>query len=186
MLVLVGKTCAGKSTIRDLLVDKYKMDPVVTHTTRPPREGEENYVDYIFVNDNHFHILDKEGWFAEVTKYNVASGDTWYYASSKSDYENSDDKVIILNPEGLKQVRKLGYPIFAIELTAPDLVERLKKRGDNPKEAERRIRADNEDFKDLDEYLDCKLINYGSPQKTAERVYQLYQYWLGRRQDVDP
>ena len=179
MLVLVGKTCTGKSTIRDLLVNRYNMEPVITHTTRPPRDGEENYIDYIFVNDNHFHILKEEGC-------NVASGDTWYYASSKSDYDNSEDKVVILNPEGLKQIRKLKYPIFAVELTAPDLVERLKKRGDNPKEAERRIHADNEDFKDIDKYLDCKLINYGNPQKTAERVYQLYQYWLGRRQDVDP
>lgn len=184
MLVLVGKTCSGKNTVRDILVNDFAMDPVITHTTRPPREGEENYVDYIFINDKHFHILEKEGWFAEITKYNVASGDTWYYASATSDYEDSDNKVIILNPDGLKQIRKLGYPVFAVELTAPDIAERLRKRGDNPKEAQRRILADEEDFKGINEFINGKFINYGNPYYTAKKVYDAYQYWIERRSNV--
>lgn len=180
MLVLVGKTCSGKNTIRDILVDEYDMDPVISYTTRPPRAGEENYVDYIFVSKNHFRILKEEGWFAETTAYTVANNDVYYYASTLSDYEDGDNKVIILNPAGLKAVRKLGIPIFAVMIDAPNkcLKERLMLRDDDEKEATRRLRADNVDFKGLD--VDGIFTNVGDVKKTAEAIYNAYQYYLAK------
>ena len=187
MLVLVGKMCSGKNTIRDILVDEYGMEPVLTHTTRPPRDGEENYIDYIFINDTHFKNLKEDGWFAETTSYNVASGDTWYYGSAVHDYENGQNKIIILNPEGLKEVEKRGIPVFAIYLLAPEsaIRDRAKKRGDPQDEVERRIKADNEDFYHIEDYIDGTIVNFSHPELVAKEVYKVYHNYLKRNGMLD-
>lgn len=176
MLVLVGKTCSGKNTIKDILINEYGMESVITHTTRPPRYGEENYVDYIFIPETHFKILDKEGWFAETAKYTVASGDTWYYGSAVHDYENSENKVIILNPSGLHQIKKQKIPVVAIYLSVSDkeIRRRARIRGDKSDEIERRIRADNWDFRNINELVDGSFVNTGKPELVAKEIYKCY------------
>lgn len=183
MLVLVGKTCSGKNTVRDILVERYDMEPVLTYTTRPKRDGEENYVDYIFVKPKHFQILKEEDWFAETTSYNVSTGDTWHYGSVLTDYANDSNKVIILNPSGLKQIRKLNIPVFAIYLFVNDseIKQRSEKRGFSPDDIQRRLRADNEDFADIDEYVDGSFINMGDPELIAKEIYRVYQYYLEKK-----
>ena len=184
MLALVGKSCSGKNTIRDILVSSFNMDPVITHTTRPPRNGEENYVDYIFVSKEHFNILDGEGWFAEKTAYKVADGDIYNYASTWSDYEDSENKVVILNPMGIETLRKKGVELFVVEISAPrnERKMRLMKRGDNQTEAERRMNADDKDFANF--YSDGVFINNDDPYDLAKTIYQLYQTYL-RRNNVE-
>lgn len=104
MILLAGKTCSGKSTIvKELL--KIGMKDVVTYTTRPPRKNEVDGVSYHFISSKEFLEKEKQGFFAETTSYNVASGETWYYGSALEDL--TDDKVIIVNPHGLKQIQKI-------------------------------------------------------------------------------
>lgn len=185
MLVLVGKSCVGKDTIQKILVNEYGMDKVVTYTTRPPRDGEINGVDYNFVN------FDEETipfMFAELTKYNVASGETWFYGSAIWSYDDSDNKVIILNPEGLKSVREYGFDIFAVEITAPEkeIRKRQMERGDDELEAMRRFEHDVVDFKDIGILTDTCVINWGDggADRCARNIYQLYQHWLNHKDEV--
>lgn len=181
MLILVGKSCAGKNTIRDILVEKFGMEPAITYTTRPMRHGEENYVDYVFVSDKHFKGLKQDGFFAETTEYNVATGDTWYYGSDKAEYRDSENRVVILNPYGLKQVRKMGIDVFAVYLNADDktIMKRQKKRGGDINEIKRRMRADKCDFAYIENYVDGIFVSAGDPYKLAENIYECYRYYLG-------
>ena len=185
MLVLVGRLCVGKDTIQKILFNKYGMERVVTCTTRPPRDGEIDGVDYYFMKPIYFQ--DVYGLFAETTEYHVASGETWYYGSRVEDYEDSDNKVIILNPEGLKAVRKKGIPIFSVEIHAPRnlIKDRQMYRGDNPEEAARRFKADLIDFRDINKYTDTCVINWGDngPERCAKNIYQVYQHWLSKQKD---
>ena len=192
MLVLVGRSCVGKDTIQKILCDEYGMDRVITYTTRPPREGEVDGVDYHFMSDEQFkfclyYCFAKDIAFAEYTEYHVASGETWYYGSKVCDYFDSDNKVIILNPEGLKCVRDNNFPVFAIEITAPDkaIMDRQMIRGDDLTEATRRFNADLLDFADISKYTDTCVINWGDtgPERCAKNIYNLYQHWLSKQKD---
>ena len=189
MLVLVGRSCVGKDTIQKILIDKYGMDKVVICTTRPPREGEVNGVDYHFMAPTCFRYQGIHGLFAEMTQYHVASGETWYYGSKACDYLDSDNKVIILNPKGLKYVRDNNLPVFAVEITAPDkaIMDRQMIRGDDLTEATRRFNADIFDFADISKYTDTCVVNWGDdgPERCAKNIYDLYQYWLSKQKDKD-
>ena len=48
MLLLTGKTCSGKDTIKKELI-KMGMESVITYTTRPPRKKEIDKMSYHFV-----------------------------------------------------------------------------------------------------------------------------------------
>ncbi len=146
IIVLVGKTCSGKDTIAKELCNTHGLKRIVTYTTRPPRDGEEDGVDYHFVTDSEFDKLE----FEEVTRYTMANGLVVRYGSLKTDYMYPGNAVIILNPEGLGQVSK-NKNVRSVYLLANDktIRERLRRRGDSKEEAERRIKADAKDFRDM-------------------------------------
>jgi guanylate kinase len=158
MIVLVGKTATGKNTIRDKLVDM-GFKPVITYTTRPIRDNEIEEMTYHYVSDNWFVEKEKEGFFIETTSYTVATGDVWRYGTSK--YGLSNESVIILNPEGLKKIKQLGIDVTSFLIVADEntIWNRLRQRGDAADEARRRLNADDEDFKDITEYIDYAIRN---------------------------
>ena len=91
------------------------------------------------------------GFFLEYKEYRSAHG-TWYYGSAKEDYEKSDEKtVIILTPDGyrdfLREYPNMDHTSIYLYSNNKTLENRLIKRGDDPKEAKRRLDSDNKDFK---------------------------------------
>lgn len=181
MILLVGKTCSGKDTIKKELL-KMGMSGVVTYTTRPPRKNEVDGISYHFISTKEFLEKEKCGFFAETTSYNVASGETWYYGSAIEDL--TDDKVIIVNPNGLQQIKKIKQlnPIsFYITANEDVILDRLKKRGDIPAEAKRRLESDNNDFKDIDNYIDFSFSNNIGlkPRLLAEMILYTYKKVIG-------
>ena len=175
MLLLCGKSCTGKSTIIEEL-RKLGIKEVVSYSTRPPRPGEVDGIAYHFITKEEFFEKEKQGFFAETTSYNVASGETWHYGSAMEDL--TDDKVIIVNPHGLKQIRKMKQlnPIaFHIIVSKTTIMDRAKKRGDNTDEVLRRLIAD--DFEDINNYIDFAFRNdLGlSPKVMAEMILNTYK-----------
>ena len=66
VFVLSGPSGTGKSTLaRDLVRRLPGLVFAVSHTTRPPRPGERDGVDYFFVDDRRFDALQAQGGFAE-------------------------------------------------------------------------------------------------------------------------
>ena len=158
---LCGKSGVGKSTICDEIV-KLGYKKVVTDTTRPPREGEVNEVDYFFDTDAEFDELLDLGEFIETTSYHVATGETWRYGTTRGQLAEAEPKgVIILNPDGVKMIRELNIStkIFWVFTNKNTVLSRLKNRGDSPDEIERRMKADDEDFADIESYVDYKVFN---------------------------
>lgn len=176
MLLLLGKTATGKDTIQKELI-KIGMKSVVSYTTRPPRPGEVDGVTYHFITQEEFLNKYHNGFFAETTSYNVATGETWYYGSAVEDL--TDEKVIIVNPYGLRQLKNIPSlnPIaFYITAGEETIWNRLRERGDNAVEARRRLNADNEDFANIENNVDFSFSNdLGiKPELLAEMI--LYTY----------
>lgn len=187
LLVLCGKTCSGKTTLQ-YHIDKFGINKIVTYTTRPMRKGEIDKVTYNFIDKDKFLELEKNGFFAETTSYTVASGDTWYYGTAKEDIEKGG--CIILNPNGLKKFRDMGLDMIAFYIDVPDfeLKKRLELRGDNKKEAERRLRKDEIDFEDdvINELVDWYVADWwSSPYDMADKIQRVYRNMMNRRKEGD-
>ena len=108
----------------------------------------------------------------------MATGDIWHYGSAVEDL--TDDKVIIVNPEGLKQIKSIESlnPIsFYITASEETIWDRIKHRGDNINEAVRRLNADREDFADIVNYVDFSFRNdLGlKPEILADTILYTYR-----------
>lgn len=162
MVTILGKTNSGKDSIVNKLVNEHGFKRAITYTTRPMRDGEIQDVTYHFITDEEFDKKVNEGFFAEYKTYKTAFG-VWKYGSSKESYIKSDNKtVIILTPDGYRDILEtLDEKPTAIYIYANNqtIKERLKKRGDNKEEAERRLIHDNEDFKGVENMVDKIVYN---------------------------
>ena len=177
MLVLCGGSGTGKDTLLKKLVEKYDYRRLVTYTTREKREGEVNGIDYHFVSPQMFHELCAGDFFAETTSYDVANGEVWEYGTAIKDIK--DDTIVILNPHGLKELKKdKSLDIIAVHLFAPygEIWNRLRKRGDHSDEAARRMETDKKDFEDINEYVDFAINTDGrySIDEMADLINQVY------------
>ena len=185
MIVLTGMSCSGKSAILKAL-QKLGYERIITYTTRPPRRGEKDGVDYYFISDRLFNIKSANNEFAEVESFQTTSG-TWHYGSRVWGYLQNDKSAIILTPKGVRAVKnkypKADIPVFYIE--TPEFVryQRMKNRGDNKQEAARRRERDKEDFKDIEQIMDYKIVNDGSlsVRQIAKKIATIHEQTKNRR-----
>lgn len=178
MLVLCGKSAAGKNFLLNELINQ-GMKRVIAYTTRPMRDGEEDGVDYHFIPEQLFEKVKSDNFFAETAEYHVANGDTWKYGSAISDYASTNDSVIILNPDGIKQIKNQNIPVVVIFLDASEesRMQRLKMRGDDEDEVKRRMETDDKDFADIALIADYVFFtDTGADTKAlAKKIYQKYK-----------
>ena len=179
MIALIAPTACGKDTIKKELV-KLGYESVVTTTTRPMRDCEVQDVSYHFIDKSQFRRFKEQGFFAETTSYNTVHG-TWYYGTQFKDLKDHENKVIILNPDGILNLLRTtdmnDWVIFFINCPEEIIKERLNKRGDNPEEAERRLEADHKDFINIERLCDYKIVNDGkeSPEQIAKKIKMFYE-----------
>lgn len=151
IVILCGKSSSGKDLIKNKLI-RNGFKGVVTSTTRPPREGEKDGVNYYYLSDMEFknRIINKE--MIEYHKYNTEFG-VWYYGSSANNIDlNKHDYVIVLTLEGAEAyVNYFGAEnciVFYIDAPKSIREKRAKERDINFNQAEwdRRVKTDNADF----------------------------------------
>ena len=103
-----------------ILIEKYDFTKFVTNTTRAPRIGEVNHVDYHFISVSEFLEKEHKGYFIETTLYNGN-----YYGTSIEDV--SDKKVLIVDIIGAnKFYERLGDKAVFFFLSCSD--ETTKQR----------------------------------------------------------
>ena len=142
-IILIGKTCSGKTTIAKAL-EQFGVKRNVTYTSRPRRPGERDGIDYHFVDPSYFDTFRHE--FAEIAEYDASFGHC-FYGSKISQYERGT--VTVLTPKGYESVLKSGVRARAYYIKLPDdiLRERAIERGDDLTEIDRRLASDREMFK---------------------------------------
>ena len=151
-VVLVGQIASGKSTLAKFL-ETCGWKRLVTYATRPCREGERNHTDYVFISEEEFLRKISEGYFAEYTEYDADFGHV-YYGTPKYVLETpcECDRVVVLNPNGVKALKAAGYDIFVVHLGIDQetLMRRALARGDTPSEIGRRVAKDTPLFRELE------------------------------------
>lgn len=104
IVVLAGASGSGKDTLRNALVE-LGYERLVTYTTRSPREGEQDGVDYHFVSPEWFKSKIEDGSMFEYRKYESATGDK-YYGSMKQELDSTKSYVIVLDDTGVQDYQK--------------------------------------------------------------------------------
>lgn len=155
MLVLVGESASGKSTIEKILCDCYDMKRTISYTTREPRANETDGVDYHFISETEFLKKMDEGFFAETGLYNG-----WHYGTSVEDC--TDDKVAVLTPHGLRQLKRnsrITIISFYIKVPRRDRLIRALERNTDIEEIKRRDASDVGQFDGIEDEVDFVLDN---------------------------
>jgi len=108
ILTITGASSSGKDAIFSRLLNKTNIYPIISTTNRPMRQGEEQGVQYNFVNNNEIEYMLDNNEFIESREYKVASGQTWYYGITKNAIDLNSRKiyVVIVDLQGLKQLEK--------------------------------------------------------------------------------
>lgn len=170
MIVLVGESASGKSSIEKYLVDNYEYNKVVSYTTRQPRPNEVDGVDYHFVSIDEFLNLKEQGFFAETAVYN-----NWHYGTAKEDC--TDDKIAVLTPHGLRQISKVdGIKTISFYINVPrrDRLIKILQRGDDIEEAYRRSLSDVGQFDGIEDEVDYVVHNDGYKKPIAKMAQEVH------------
>lgn len=145
-IILVGKAASGKDHARKVLEDLGYIY-AVTFTSRPPRVGEVDGKDYMFISKEEFEKRISEDFFYEYVPFNG-----WYYGTS-NDQINTNN-LFIMTPSGLSKMkdedRDQSYVIL-FDIPMEIRRERLEKRNDADT-VDRRIAADERDFSEFKNY----------------------------------
>jgi len=173
MIILVGASASGKTVTALELQKKYGLKKAITTTTREMRVGERDGVEYFFISKEEFKKRLAENRFVESSLYNGN-----YYGCGID--QVADDKVVVLDPNGLHSFKKLANKnIVTFLLIADEKIrrERMVSRGDKKENIDQRISNDVVDFS-LDKIGDVDFIiktNNKSIEETADLIYQNYK-----------
>ena len=137
LFVLAAPSGGGKtSLVKALLEREPGMRLSVSYTTRAPRPGEQDGVDYHFVDEATFMALKDRGEFLE---HAFVHGN-WYATSATwlaKEVQAGHDVLLEIDWQGARQVRKLipgSVLIFILPPSIASLKERLDKRGQDSEE----------------------------------------------------
>lgn len=130
--ILSAPSGTGKSTICRLLKQKIpNIKFSVSHTSRVPRDGEEDGIDYHFISDEDFQSRIEEDEFLEWVKLH----DSYYGTSleeSNKIKEAGINQIMELDTQGVESLRTMDFKavyIFILPPSLKDLEKRLIKRG---------------------------------------------------------
>lgn len=162
IFVISAPSGTGKTTLIHLLLSSFpSLTFSISYTTRPPRPGEKNGVDYFFVSRSQFEQMISQG---EMLEWAEVYGH--YYGTSarflREKINAGKDMLLDIDVQGARQVRK-QFPqavlIFIVPPSWKELERRLKKRAtDAPEELKKRLTAARDEIKAAREF-DYIVIN---------------------------
>lgn len=150
IIAIEGMTSSSKDTICKYIKEKYGIDMMVSHTTRPKRDYETQGKEHWFDTDEEFDKLDKNKMFA-YTKFPKTN---YRYCTTLEDMKD-DVMTYIINPDGVKSLmeskKRMDFDFISIYCNCPIEVirERAKKRGDKEELIDARIESEKEEFLDF-------------------------------------
>lgn len=175
LVILSGPSGVGKDTV---IQEWQKQCPnvhrVITYTTRPPRVGEIDEINYHFVTEDDFQKLIEENLLLE---WKNVHGH-WYGSPVREvDAALEDGKIVVLkiDVQGAEEVmrkRKDAITIFLMPPSQEELERRLKERKqDKIEDIERRIRDAKKEIEKSNLYQ-YRVVN-DSVERAVEEIRQI-------------
>jgi guanylate kinase len=179
MIVLAGPSGSGKNTLMHLVLESCpNCTRLVTATTRAPRPGEKDGVDYYFMSKEEFQKAVSDGRIPEFR--HVPNVDT-YYGTYLPDLDQKLQcgKTVLAQVDiiGAKYFKKNygAKTIFIMPLSKDILIERIKRRADmDADELKERIKIAEREIDEDSKFYDYVIVNEeGKPEEAAEKILQI-------------
>lgn len=187
LYVLSGPSGVGKGTVRKALFEKdTHLQYSISMTTRKPREGEVDGIDYFFKSHDEFERLIRENKLLEWAEY-VGN----YYGTPieyvEQTLEEGQDVFLEIEVQGAMQVKSV-FPeavfIFLIPPSLEELKNRILGRGTETEDlVNNRLSAAKVEIEMMNAY-DYVVVN-DQLNKTVERVEAIVQAEHCRRTRVE-
>lgn len=168
LILVIGPSGAGKST----LVERTGLKPMVSCTTRKPRKGERDGVDYTFLTEKEF----KSTPMIETTSF---AGN--YYGTPEKEFVTSC--IGIVDVPGAIRIREIcrnkNRECYIIGVDCADrstLYDRMLMRGDDPRTAALRVENDSDAFRNM--AVACDHVFYTDVPGQAEAFLLLVRKLL--------
>lgn len=178
LAVIAGPTAVGKGTVvRYLLANYPNVHLSVSATTRAPRPGEKDGVDYFFLTHEEF---DRQIAAGGMLEYATVHG-TNKYGTPRLPVEQAlalgQQVILEIDVQGARQVKKSMPEALTIFIAPPswdELVRRLQSRGtESQSEQQRRLETAKLELEAATEF-DAVVIN-DDVAKCAHQVVDLLQ-----------
>ncbi len=154
---IMGKSSSGKDSIfKEIKKRMPELKDIVLYTTRPIREGEQEGVEYHFVDETVLHKMEEKGCVIEQRAYHTKCGVWKYFTADDGQVDLERDNYLVIGTLESYEAMKGYYgekKVVSLYVEVEDGVrlsralEREQKQAE-PKYAEmcRRFLADSEDF----------------------------------------
>ena len=178
LFVFTGPSGVGKGTLKQLLLEEFsdRIAYSVSATTRKPRPGEKDGVDYWFVSREEFLSRIERGEFLEYAQFAGNYYGTPAFAVQQQ-LELGHDVLLEIEVQGAAQIRSRvpeAVFIFVLPPSLEELEKRLTLRNTEPPEVVRRRLAVA-----AGEIAQASLFTYNIVNDTLESAYaQLRRVYL--------
>ena len=152
----MGKSASGKDTIFKQIKERMPdLKTIVIYTTRPIREGEQEGVEYYFVDEKRLAEFEAQGKVIELRAYNTVHGVWKYFTVDDGQFDGDENYIAIGTLESYaKMLAYMGAgSLVPIYMDVDDGVRLLRAVERERKQKEptyeelcRRVLADAEDF----------------------------------------
>lgn len=153
LFCIMGRTCAGKTSLAKAVAESFNMKVVKSYTTRPMREGENEHTsDHIFVSDDEMKLFQ-----GKIAAYTEING--YKYFVTKDMIMNSD--IYVIDPDGYKMLTEYVkrkelkielIPIY-IDVDVADQESRYRARGNTREQFWERYKSEAEQFSKFEEEM---------------------------------
>ena len=175
LIIITGPSGVGKGTVVKELLDRNKdIWLSISATTRNPRVGEKDGLNYYFISEERFKdMIDKK----EFLEWAQFAGN--YYGTPLSTVNEKIEKGFIvlleIEVEGAKQIKEKfpeSLSIFLLPPSKAELEKRIRNRGTEKEEAiDRRLSRANYEIASSDEF-DFVLTNH-DVDETVKEVFKI-------------
>ena len=176
LLVVSSPSGAGKTTLARMVAESQKLAFSVSYTTRAPREGEREGVDYKFVTDDEFTSMVERQEFAEWAVVHGHRYGTAIHTINRA-LEDGTDYLFDIDWQGGQQIRR-QWPaesvlVFILPPSMAELERRLRRRATDSSEAiARRLATAKRELEHYGEY-DFLIVN-DNLETAAKELSSIY------------
>jgi guanylate kinase len=173
ILIISGPSGAGKTTLSNALTAAVPCIVIATsHTTRKPRPGETNGIEYFFVSPQEFQQLIENGEMLEYASvYNNLYGTS--RKSIEKPFGEGNNIILDVDWQGARRIKSI-YPDAISVLILPPAEKESKKRllsrqQDSEETIKSRMAVYKEQLSHQDEY-DYTIINDNLEEATRQLI----------------